>query len=141
VTATLQLLGESRFAFANPYQDVRGWQVRDVDGQELGRLDDVLIDEAAQKVRFLKVAHGGILGLGTTHSFIPIEAVVAVANGVVTVETRAARVAEAPRFDPGLINESNHVDDLYSHYGYQPPWAPMPAFRLEGEDRTSGGAR
>jgi sporulation protein YlmC with PRC-barrel domain len=129
VTATLRLLGESRFAFANPYQDVRGWTVRDSDGIELGRLDDVLIDESAQKVRFLKVAHGGVLGVGATHSFIPIEAVVDVGHGVVTVETPAHQVAGAPRFDPQVVNDDQQVDGLYNHYGYQPPWAPMPEAR------------
>lgn len=120
-------LGESSFTFANPYQDVRGWTVRDRSGQELGRLDDVLIDEAAQKVRFLKVAHGGILGFGSSHSFIPIEAVVSVADGVVTVETSAQKVAEAPRFDPEVVQKHRDLAELYGHYGYQPPWAPMPA--------------
>ena len=121
---TLQLLGESSFAFANPYQDVRGWPVRDSEGQELGRLDDVLIDEAAQKVRFLKVAHGGIMGFGATHSFVPVEAVVSVGDGQVTVESTAQKVAQAPRYDPEVVDNRAHLDILYDHYGYAPPWAP-----------------
>lgn len=131
MTVTLQLLGESRFSFANPYQDVRGWVVRDSEGQDLGHLDDVLIDEPAGKVRFLRVSHGGVLGFGSSHSFIPIEAVVGVADGVVTVETSVQKVARAPRFDPEVVDNQQHFDDLYNHYGYAPPWAPMPAVGVD----------
>jgi uncharacterized protein YrrD len=125
----LRLLGESRFAFANPYQDVRGWKVQDTDGVQLGHLADVLIDENAQKVRFLQVAHGGLFGVGATHSFIPIEAVVDVGNGVVTVSTTVHQVTGAPRFDPAVVEDERHFSDIYTHYGYPPPWAPMPEVR------------
>ena len=125
----LRLLGESRFAFANPYQDVRGWKVQDTDGVELGHLADVLIDEHAQKVRFLKIAHGGLFGFGTSHSFIPIDAVVDVGHGVVTVATTLQQVAGAPRFDPAVVEDERNFDGIYTHYGYQPPWAPMPEVR------------
>lgn len=125
----LRLLGESRFAFANPYQDVRGWKVKDTDGVELGHLADVLIDEDAQKVRFLKIAHGGLFGVGASHSFVPIEAVVDVGNGVVTVSTTRQQVAGAPRFDPAVVEDERNFDDIYTHYGYPPPWAPMPEAR------------
>jgi sporulation protein YlmC with PRC-barrel domain len=134
--ATLRLLGESRFAFANPYQDVRGWMVRDGDGNDLGHLEDVLIDETAEKVRFLKVGHGGILGFGESHSFIPIEEVVALNDGQITIETSAQKVAGAPRFDPELVDKDRRpVEDVYSYYGYQPPWAPMPVARLPRSSR------
>ena len=146
----LRPLGESRFAFADPYQDVRGWTVRDRAGDELGRLEDVLIDESAQKVRFLKVEHRGILRFHTTHSLIPVDAVVAVADGEVTVETSADAVAGAPRYDPRLVephfnpqlvDSDHHFEDLYSYYGYQPPWAPMPIARSEPGSRTSAAPR
>jgi sporulation protein YlmC with PRC-barrel domain len=140
----LRLLGESRFAFANPYQDVRGWLVRDTAGNDLGHLDDVLIDESAAKVRFLKVAHGGILGFGVSHSFIPIEEVIGVADGRITIQTSAEKIAGAPRFDPALIDKDHpfadkdrHFEDLYSYYGYQAPWAPMPVARLPRIARPS----
>jgi len=127
MSGMLRLLGESRFAFANPFQDVRGWAVRDTDAQDVGQLADVLIDEKARKVRFLKVAHDGILGFGSSHSFIPVEAVIAVADGQVTVEASVQRVAGAPRVRPEVVDSQRHFDDLYNHYGYAPPWAPMPA--------------
>jgi sporulation protein YlmC with PRC-barrel domain len=130
---TLQLLGESRYAFANPYQDVRGWRVCDTSGQDLGHLEDVLIDEPAKKVRFLKVAHGGVMGFGATHSFIPIEAVSTVADGVVTVSATMQQVAGAPRFDPEVVDNQKHFENLYTHYGYAPPWAPTPIVRMEAD--------
>lgn len=142
----LRLLGESRFAFADPYQDVRGWVVRDSAGKDLGYLEDVLVDESAKQVRFLKVEHRGILGFGTTHSLIPIEAVTSVANDQITVETSAEKVAGAPRFQPELVeprfehqlvDKNHHFEDLYGYYGYQPPWAAMNIARLPRSTRPS----
>jgi len=135
----LRKLGESRFAFADPYQDVRGWVVRDGAGKDLGYLEDVLIDESAEKVRFLMVAHSGILGFGTSHSLIPIEAVTSVAHDQITVETSAEKVAGAPRFQPELVeprfehqfvDQNHHFENLYGYYGYQAPWAAMNIARL-----------
>jgi sporulation protein YlmC with PRC-barrel domain len=134
--ARLRLLSESTFTFANPYQDVRGWMVKDTNGTDLGHLEDVLIDEAAEKVRFLKVAHGGILGFGVSHSFIPIEEVTAVAHGQITVATPAEKVAAAPRFDPELVDTSQHLENLYNYYGHKARSAPMPVARVPGADRA-----
>jgi sporulation protein YlmC with PRC-barrel domain len=140
----LRPLGESRFAFADPYQDVRGWVVRDSAGKDLGHLEDVLIDESAHQVRFLKIAHGRVFGFVTTHSLIPIEAVTSVADDQITVETSAEKVAGAPRYQPDLVeprfehqlvDKNHHYEDLYGYYGYQAPWAAMPVARLPRRTR------
>ena len=40
-------------------------------GQEIGEVDDLLVDEREHKVRFLRVAAGGFLGLGETKFLRP----------------------------------------------------------------------
>jgi uncharacterized protein YrrD len=44
-------------------------------GTDLGRIEDLLIDEIERKVRFMEVASGGFLGLGQDKSFISVVAI------------------------------------------------------------------
>lgn len=43
------------FEVAEGHPDVRGWEVRSADGRAIGEVDDLLIDTAAMKVRYLDV--------------------------------------------------------------------------------------
>ncbi|WIM94270.1 PRC-barrel domain-containing protein [Actinoplanes oblitus] len=115
-------LGDSDPVVADPAEDIRGRPVRDRDGHELGRIDDLLIDPEERKVRFLRVAHGGIPGFGATASFVPVEAIRAIDDEVVHVAEPKQIVAEAPRYDPGLVDATEYYHDLYRHYGYSPFW-------------------
>jgi hypothetical protein len=55
--------------------------VRDAHGEDLGKVDDLLVDAGEGKVRFIRVESGGVLGTGATPSFI----------------------AEAPHYDPEIV--------------------------------------
>ena len=40
------------------------------------------------------------------------------------VDQTRSRVAEAPRYDPDLIDQSDYYSELYDYYGYTPYWGP-----------------
>ena len=127
-TPTLVRLSDTDRVIADPTDDIRGRTVRDRDGEDLGKVDDLLVDTTEDRVRFLRVESGGILGLGATPVFIPVEAVTEVAEEI-RIDQSAAKVADAPRYDPD-IREGMQPDDteyyggIYGHYGYAPFWAP-----------------
>jgi photosynthetic reaction center H subunit len=50
---SLEEAGDFRVADGDP--DVRGWDVLSADGRRIGEVDDLLIDTAAMKVRYLDV--------------------------------------------------------------------------------------
>ncbi len=116
-------LSDSDRMVGDPAEDIRGRKVQDRDGHDLGRVDDLLIDPHEQKVRMLHVAHGGILGFGATSSYVPIEAIRAIDDEVVHVAEPKQIVAEAPVYDPELIDATEYYNDLYRHYGYPPFWS------------------
>ncbi|HWG98936.1 MAG TPA: PRC-barrel domain-containing protein [Pilimelia sp.] len=124
ITATLVKLSDSDKMLADPAADIRGRVVRDRDGEEVGKVDDLLIDPEEGKVRLLRVAHGGVLGFGATPSFIPVEAVVRITDDAVHINESRSRVSEAPGYDPELVEESEFYDSLYGYYGYAPFWGP-----------------
>lgn len=107
---------------ATSEEDVRGRTVMDKDGEDIGTIDDLLIDDVENKVRFLEVASGGILGLGQSKSFIPIDAIIRVDDDVHIGQTRE-HVAGAPAYDPELIGQGSYYEDIYSYYGNTPFWS------------------
>lgn len=102
--------------------DVRGWEVLDRNGDEVGTVDDLVIDPQERKVRFLQVGSGGFLGLGEKKQLIPVDAVVKVDDRVQIAQDRG-HVAGAPVYDPSLVPEGEYLEELYGYYGYPPFWA------------------
>jgi CBS domain-containing protein/sporulation protein YlmC with PRC-barrel domain len=121
--AALVRLSDTDLTLADPAEDIRGRKALDMAGEELGEVDDLMIDEREQKVRFLEATSGGILGLGATKFLLPVEAITRITDDVVYINQSRERIAGAPDYDPALVDE-RYVHDVYSHYGYPPYWGP-----------------
>jgi sporulation protein YlmC with PRC-barrel domain len=117
--ATLSKLSDSDQTIANRGDDVRGRKVKDKVGHEVGRVDDLLIDDKERKIRFLRVEHGGLFGFGQTKSFIPVEAITRITDGDVFIGHSREHVAGAPVYDPDLVDDLPYYSVLY---GYIPFW-------------------
>lgn len=136
---TMIRLGDTDRTIPNPDEDIRGRKVVDRDGEQLGKVADLLIDDAAMRARFLIVAHGGILGLGATQSFIPVEAVTGIDTDDVRVDTDAQTVAGAPVYDPEIALEPKYYEEVYGYYGVTPYWRVGPDAReYPGYERRGG---
>jgi CBS domain-containing protein len=123
IKARLVRLSDTNLTLADPAEDIRGFKILDVSGEELGSVNDLFIDEQERKVRFLEVSSGGFLGLGATKFLLPVEAITGITADVVHINQSRERVAGAPQYDPALVEE-RYVSDVYSHYGYPPYWGP-----------------
>jgi len=123
-SGTMMRLGESDQRLADPSQDIRGRRVLDRDGNDVGKVDDLLIDAERKKVRLLRVAHGGMFGIGATPLFIPVEVVERVTDDEIGIDRSRAQVAQAPQYDPDLVDADEHFTNLYKYYGYSPYGAP-----------------
>jgi len=120
----LTLLSDTGRTVADPSQDVRGLAVRDVSGESLGTVDDLLVDADADRVRMLRITHGGLLGFGAEVYLLPIEAVTKLGEDEVVVDQTRDRVASAPVYDPDLGDQTGYYNNLYGYYGYAPYWMP-----------------
>ena len=121
--ATLRRLGETGLTVSFPEEDIRGRTVLDRAGEELGTVDDLLVDDAEHKVRFLQVASGGLLGLGEQKVMIPVDAISRITDEAVQVDQGRERVAGAPHYDPSITHDT-YWEDVYGYYGYGPYWTP-----------------
>ena len=117
-------LSETGETVARVEDDIRGRTVRDRDGEELGHVEDLLVDDQEHTVRLLQVEHGGILGIGAKHSYIPVDAITSIEAEVVTVDVTREHVAGAPTYDPDLVDEPQFYGNLYGYYGYPGFWGP-----------------
>lgn len=122
LTSALTPLSESNMMLADPNADIRGRKVLDSKGEEIGMVDDLLVDDHELLVRFIKVKSGGFLGIGAETTFIPVDAVAQVTDDSVHVSKTREHIAGAPRYNPEVVQESNHYADLYGYYGYAPYW-------------------
>jgi len=125
-TATLVRLSDTKLTVADPAADIRGRNVIDRNREEIGEVNDLLIDEHDRRVRFLEVASGGFLGLGQTKFLIPVDAITRITDDEVCVNQTRQHIAGTPRYDPTLIHEDvgegSYYGDVYKHYGYAPYW-------------------
>jgi uncharacterized protein (TIGR02271 family) len=60
------------YRVADDDPDVRGWEVISADGRRIGAVDQLLVDEAAMKVRYLDVDVDDALVAGDRHVLVPI---------------------------------------------------------------------
>jgi sporulation protein YlmC with PRC-barrel domain len=105
--------------------DVRGVKVVDREGEQVGEVDALLVDEQDRRVRFLEVGSGGFLGIGEEKRLIPVDAVVRVDDDAVQVDLTRQAVAGSPVYDPDVVQDTpDYYEGLYGHYGYAPFWAP-----------------
>lgn len=122
LTSTLIPLSDSNLTLAEPDADIRGREVLDQNGEELGEVDDLLVDDSEHLVRFLKVKSGGFLGIGAEMTFIPVDAVTKITENTVQVSLTREHISGAPRYNPEVVQEPDHYSDLYGYYGFQPYW-------------------
>ncbi|WP_369831104.1 CBS domain-containing protein [Cryobacterium sp. M15] len=115
-------LSESDETIAREDEDIRGRAVKDKVGSDIGKIDDLLIDETERKVRFIEVASGGFLGIGRDKAFIPIDAIVAITDNEVQIDQIREFVASAPAYDPDLVREREYYGGVLGYYGYGPFW-------------------
>jgi sporulation protein YlmC with PRC-barrel domain len=121
VPQRLSRLGQSGSKLADPRDDTRGRRVIDSNGEEIGRVVDLIVDRQTRTVVLLEVLESGFLGLGTAKFLVPAEAVVRVTPEVVRVDRDRDQVAAVSADSADFADEA-YLNTLYASYGYQPFW-------------------
>jgi sporulation protein YlmC with PRC-barrel domain len=118
--ATLSKLTGTGMTVDNATDDMRGRKVTDKDGKDVGKVQDVFVDDRERKARFLLVEHGGFLGIGEKKSFLPVDAITWTTSDDVSI-------------NPELVNDSGYQSSIYGYYGCAPYWSAgyaYPGFNL-----------
>ena len=95
-----------------PWQDVEGLKVFDKNGDEIGTVEDLYVDQDAQAVHLLKVAGED------RHFLIPVDAVTTASEDGINVEQDGALIMESPEFDSDEVPDVETSRAAYEHFGY-----------------------
>lgn len=91
---------------------------RSQDGQDLGEVEDVLIDPQSGKVQFVILGQGGVLGIGEDRVPVPWQAVDVTSQGDITINQTKAKLKSAPsvKKDYSEFNQPGYTVTLYRFY-------------------------
>jgi sporulation protein YlmC with PRC-barrel domain len=101
------------FEVAEGYPDIRGWQVASADGQEVGKVHDLLIDVDQMRTRDLDVRLTKALAAspGDRDVLVPIgTAQVVEDKNVVRVPLTAERVGLLPVYEHGALSRTHELE-------------------------------
>ncbi|MBT8198907.1 MAG: PRC-barrel domain-containing protein [Acidimicrobiia bacterium] len=103
-----------------------GNDVRNLDGDDLGDVKDLMIDVETGQVAYAVLDMGGFLGIGNKLFAVPYGAMTLDTGShafVVNVDKETLR--NAPGFDQDNwpdFSDRTWGSDIYSHYGISPYW-------------------
>lgn len=107
-------------------KSILGAKVINAEREDLGTIEDLVLDMRDNRVAYAILSFGGFLGLGDKHFAIPWEALsFDVSEKVAVLDVDRNRLKNAPGFDknnwPDMSDEVWGTE-VYRHYGYTPYW-------------------
>jgi sporulation protein YlmC with PRC-barrel domain len=103
---------------------IQGEKVFNRDGDDLGKIEDIMIDLQDGRIAYAVISHGGIIGIGSKHIPIPWRALSLRAHDyafVVDIPKETLDKAEGLDKDKWPVTYEE-LSRTYSYYGFQPYW-------------------
>ena len=105
-------------------KSVLGTKVVNAEGEDLGKIEDVVIDPFEDRIGYAILSFGGFLAMGDKHFAIPWEALgFDLSNKVAVLNIDRDRLKNAPGFDKNNwpdMADINWANEIRTHYGYPP---------------------
>lgn len=105
---------------------LNGTKIVNLDGEDLGKLEEIMLHVDSGEVAYAVVSFGGFLGMGEKHFAVPWEALtVDTDEHRLVLDVDRERLENAPGFEKDQwpsTAEPGWMSDVYRHYGatYQP---------------------
>jgi sporulation protein YlmC with PRC-barrel domain len=100
--------------------------VKNAGGEDLGKIEDLMIDLHSGRIAYAVLSFGGFLKMGNKLFAIPWEALkVDTVNKVFILHVEKSRLENATGFDKDNwpnMGDSTFGSTLYRHYGFKPYW-------------------
>jgi sporulation protein YlmC with PRC-barrel domain len=120
-----------RTAFANTgivrvNKDVIGKNVVNLQGKDVGDIEEVVIDSVASRVTYAVMSFGGFLGIGDKLFAVPWESLnYDKADDVYVMKADRDLLKNAPGFDKDNwpdMSDPTRLSEIYKYYGSEPYW-------------------
>ena len=107
---------------AYSFDQIKGTPVKNPQGEELGRIQDIVFDSQGH-VPFAVLSHGGYLGMGSKLVAVPFSAFAFDATGEnVILNASKERLDSASAFKASDLADQKWAEDTYRFFGQQPYW-------------------
>ena len=101
-------------------EKLKGMEVISQKGEELGEIEEVMIDQQSGEVKFVTISKGGIFGLGGERVAAPLSAFeISDIEAKLTVDQ--SKLENVPQ-QKAEATDSDYQRDLETHYGVAPAW-------------------
>jgi sporulation protein YlmC with PRC-barrel domain len=105
---------------------ITGDTVRNPQGEDLGRIEEIMLDMASGRISYAVLSFGGILGMGSKLFAIPWSALQLDAdNKCFVLDISREKLENAPGFDkdnwPSMA-DNQWASQIHSYYGSRPYW-------------------
>ncbi|WP_322102721.1 PRC-barrel domain-containing protein [Paraburkholderia sp. J41] len=149
-----RIVGDERSHTAGPGPSVmaastlEGDRVFSSDGEEVGKVKDIMLDVQDGRIAYVVMSSGGFLGIGDKFLAVPWNALTLDAGRkCFVVDLTSERVKNAPGFDktqwPSMADRT-WASSVHQYYGREPYWStPRSGLPLEepGEPPEAGGVK
>ena len=95
-------------------------------GEDLGKIEELMIDLESSRVAYAVLSFGGLLGIGDKLFAIPMEALrLDAENHRFILDVDRERLEQAPGFDKDEWPEADDLayrTEIFAYYGHDPYW-------------------
>jgi sporulation protein YlmC with PRC-barrel domain len=106
------------------------YQVKSPQGEDLGKIEEVMIDMEMGRVAYAVLSFGGLWGLGSTWVPVPWDAVALQPDEkVLLLKIEKEKIEKAPNFESATLPELANRPwgaVIHTYYGYPPYWEKRP---------------
>jgi hypothetical protein len=107
-------------------RSILGAKVINANREDLGTIDDLVLDVRDNRIAYAILSFGGILGLGDKQFAVPWEALALdLSEKIAVLDIDKDRLKNAPGFDKDTwpdMADAGWGAVIYRHYGYTPYW-------------------
>jgi sporulation protein YlmC with PRC-barrel domain len=106
------------------------YRVKSPHGEDLGKIEEVMIDMEVGRVAYAVLSFGGLLGLGSKWVPVPWDAVaLRPEEKVLVLKIEKEKIEKAPNFEAATLPELANRQwgaVIHTYYGYPPYWEKRP---------------
>lgn len=106
---------------------LRGMDVKNYDNENIGEIQDLMINIENGSVEYAVLSFGGFMGIGDKYFAVPVEALEHSTEGMkeeIMLDVDKQKLENAPGFDKNdwpTQAGPEFIESVYSHYGYERP--------------------
>ena len=112
----------SQAGTAETFDRVKGIRVQNREGQQLGTIDNLMVDLDQGRLAYAVVSSGGVMGMGEETFIVPWDALRFNADKtILTLQGNQNGLMQAPKENMNVLNRQKG-QEIYQFYGVAPYW-------------------